>query len=458
MLTGFILLYLAGTVAIGLWVSRKVRNSRDFVLAGRRMPMLVGASALFATWFGSETILGASSEFVEGGFLAVIEDPFGAALCLMLVGAFFARRLYRLNILTFNDYYRERYNSRVELVSALFMVPSYFGWIAAQLVAMAIVLQSVAGISFFAGMLICTMVVLIYTYQGGMWSVSITDFIQTILIIVGLLAVLYSLHVQAHGFRSVWDDLPDGFFRMTPEREPLPILHWIAAWITIGLGSIPQQDIFQRVMSVRSEQAAVRASWTSGWMYLTIAMIPLGIVLYGRHLYPELIDTGDQGFLPAVVLAHSSLPVQVLFFGALLSAILSTTSGAILAPATVIGENIIRPRMHHLSDRHILQVIRYSVVGVAVASALMASWKADIYELVAQSSALSLVSLFVPLAAGFYWKKANATGAMWSMIAGMLAWLYCEWIDTEVPTILYGLAVSIAGMILGTLFAAHRKM
>lgn len=449
-LVAFILLYLATTIAIGLWASRKVHNSRDFVLAGRQMPMLVGASALFATWFGSETILGATAEFAEGGVLAVIEDPFGAALCLMLVGAFFARRLYRENILTFNDYYRQRYNAQVELVSALFMVPSYFGWIAAQLVAMAIIFQTVAGVPFYAGILICTLVVLVYTYKGGMWSVSITDFIQTILIISGLLAVCWSLYQQTGGWAPVVNALPDHFFQFTPELKPMPVLHWVAAWITIGLGSIPQQDIFQRVMSVRSEKAAVRASWISGGMYLTIAMIPLAIVLFGRHLYPELITDNDQGFLPALVLAHSSLPVQVLFFGALLSAILSTTSGAILAPATVIGENIIRPRMKNPTDEHILRVIRFSVIGVALASVLMASWNADIYDLVAQSSALSLVSLFIPLTAGFYWPKATSTGAMCAMLAGMVAWLICEWIGTEIPAILYGLGFSILGMFIGS--------
>ena len=139
MLITFILLYLGLTLLIGWWASRKVTTTQDYVIAGRRLPLLIAASALFATWFGSETILGASAAFVEGGLLGVIEDPFGAALCLILVGMFFARPLYRLNILTFNDFFRIRFGRASELISAFFMIPSYFGWIAAQLVAMAIV-------------------------------------------------------------------------------------------------------------------------------------------------------------------------------------------------------------------------------------------------------------------------------------------------------------------------------
>lgn len=451
-------LYLLATMGIGLWAARRVRTTRDFVVAGSRMPVIVAASALFATWFGSETILGASSEFLDGGLIAVIEDPFGAALCLMLTGAFFARKLYRLNILTFNDFYRERFGPKVELVSALFMIPSYFGWIAAQLVAMAIILQIVSGLPFLAGILLCTAVVLVYTYSGGMWAVSVTDFIQTIMIVSGLLFLLATLWQQSGGLSPVMAELPEGFFRFFPERSGLGYAHWFAAWITIGLGSIPQQDVFQRIMSARNEGAAVRSSWTAGFLYLSIGMLPLLIVLLGRHLYPDTQVENGQYFLPALVLSHGSLPLQILFFGALLSAILSTTSGAMLAPATVLGENILRPRMPSLNDAGVLRIIRYSVVLVAIASAVMASWKANIYELVAQSSALSLVSLFVPLTAGFYWKRASARGAMASMIAGMATWLLCAAWDTAVPPLLYGLGASILGMLLGSLLPDGRRL
>lgn len=452
MLLLFIGIYLLLTVALGLWASRRVHDTRDFVVAGRRMPMLVAASALFATWFGSETILGASSEFLDGGVLAIIEDPLGAALCLMLTGAFFARKLYRLNLLTFNDYYRQRFGPRVELVSALFMVPSYFGWIAAQLVAMAIILQALAGVPMLAGILACTLVVLIYTYTGGMWAVSVTDFVQTIMILAGLLALAWTLWGRAE-FDAVLAELPPDFFRFTPEPTALDWAHYVAAWITIGLGSIPQQDIFQRVMSARTENGAVQSSWTGGFLYLSIGLLPLLIVLFGRHLYPELLQGDGQSFLPELVLQHGGVGLQILFFGALLSAILSTTSGAMLAPATVLGENIIRPRMKHLNDRDVLRIIRLSLVLVAVLSAVMATWNSNIHELVSSSSAFSLVSLFVPLTAGFYWKRANAQGAMASMLAGMVVWLLCEALDTAVPPILPGLGASILGMVAGSLTA-----
>lgn len=453
MLLIFIAVYLIGTLLIGYWASRRVKTAKDFVIAGRKLPLFIAGSALFATWFGSETIMGASSEFVEHGLIGVIEDPFGAAMCLILVGFFFARPLYRLNILTMNDYFRIRFNQKIELLSAIFMVPSYFGWIAAQLVAMAIILKVLAGIPIFMGILICVVVVVFYTYLGGMWAVSITDFVQTIVIVSGLLFFAFQLTGKVGGIDKVIAETPEGFFQFFPDGDLESILIWIAAWITIGLGSIPSQDVFQRTMSAKNEKTAVRSAFLGGFMYLTIGFLPLFIGLCSKILYPDLQLMRDtQMILPTMVLEHSGLGMQVLFFGALLSAILSTTAGAVLAPATVIGENILKPHYPDWTDKKLLDVMRLAVVGVALASALMAMWESNIYELVALSSAFSLVSLFVPLTAGLYWKKANSAGAFFSMIIGLFVWFFCEALETKIPSLIYGLVGSILGMILGSLF------
>ena len=450
MLLIFIVLYLGLTLLIGWWASKQVKSTQDFVIAGRRLPLVVAASALFATWFGSETVMGASSEFVNHGLIGVIEDPFGAALCLLLVGVFFARPLYRMNILTFNDYFRIRFSQTAEFTSAIFMVPSYFGWIAAQLLAMAFILQTLTGIPFIYDIIVCTILVMAYTYIGGMWAVSITDFVQTIIIILGLLFFAIQLLLEVGGWSKLMEHTPEGFFRMLPEAKPIEITHYFAAWITIGLGSIPQQDVFQRVMSAKSEKVAVNASYLGALMYLLIAFLPLMIALCGKILYPELLENDPQQLLPVLVLQHGSLVLQIFVFGALLSAIMSTTSGAILAPATVLAENIIRPYFKQINDQQLLRIMRLSVIIVAIISAILASLKSNIYELVGQSSAFSLVSLFVPLVAGLWWKKASNTGAMTSMVVGMIAWVYCEVVGTEVPSLLYGLLASTLGMILGS--------
>lgn len=458
MLLAFVLVYLSVTLFIGYLASKRVKSTQDFVVAGRRLSLWVASSALFATWFGSETIMGASSEFVSHGVLGVIEDPFGAALCLFLVGRFFARPLYKLNILTINDFFRDRFGRSAELMSAIFMIPSYFGWIAAQLVAMAIISQVLTGLPLMGGIVICTLVVMIYTYIGGMWAVSITDFVQTIVIIVGLLFFAGQMLLQVGSLQVILAHTPPDFFNFLPEAKPLSVVHYLAAWITIGLGSIPQQDVFQRVVAAKDERTAIRASYLSSAMYLFIALLPLVIALCGSILYPELLKQDTQMLLPQLVLQKGNIVLQIFFFGALLSAILSTTSGAVLAPATVLGENIIRPYYKNISDKKLLFIMRLSVIGVAISSAIMASLKSDIYDLVAQSSALSLVSLFVPLVAGLYWPKASSWGALASMIVGMSFWIIFEFFyPAEIPSLIHGLMASICAMILGTWISPQNK-
>lgn len=446
------ILYLLATVLIGVFTSRYVKDSKDFILAGRRLPLLVSASALFATWFGSETVLGASSEFIQHGLYGVIEDPFGAALCLLLVGIFFARPLYRMNILTFGDFYRIRFDKKTEIVSSLFMIPSYFGWVAAQLVALGIILNVLAGISILSGILLSAGLVTIYTVVGGMWAISVTDFIQTIIIIAGLIILACTLVPAAGGLSSVIDQAPEGFFKFLPDPEPKAMMYYFAAWATIGLGSIPQQDVFQRVMASRTEKTAVRAAFLSSAMYLSVGFLPLLIGLCAKILYPELLTGEGQTILPQVVLLHTNLFVQILFFGALLSAIMSTTSGAMLAPATILAENLVKPlRKKAITESQFLILLRMSVILVAILSTIMASLSSNIYELVAESSVFSLVSLFVPMVAGLYWKKASSWGAILSMAGGMAGWILFERLPYDIPSLIPALAISTLGMILGTL-------
>ncbi len=413
--------------------------------------MMLGATVLFATWFGSETILGASSEFVKHGLYGVIEDPFGAALCLLLIAIFFARPLYRMNLMTFGDFYRVKFNRFTEVTASIFMIPSYFGWVAAQLVALGIIISSLAPIGFIPAVILSAIVVTAYTFIGGMWAISLTDFIQTIIIIGGLLYLAIVLGNASGGFTAVMNENPEGFFRFLPENTLTDWSYYLAAWMTIGLGSIPQQDVFQRVMSSKSEQVAVRASYMAAFLYLSVALLPLFIALCARILNPQLLEGDEQMMLPRMVMEHTALPMQVLFFGALLSAIMSTTSGALLAPAAILSENLIKPlSSRQFTGKQRLWLVRMSVIAIAIVSTFIATISKNIYELVGESSALSLVSLFVPMMAGLYFKRAKSLGAVLSMIMGMAGWLYFEYFPINIPALIPGLAFSVLGMVVGS--------
>lgn len=451
MLLFFITLYLLSNVAVGAWAARRVTTSQDFVLAGRRLPLMLAASVTFATWFGSETIMGAPAMFVEGGFLAVIEEPFGSALCLFMVGAFFARPLYRLNITTFSDYFRIRYGRAAELLSALLVIPSYFSWISAQLVAIGIVLSVVTDIPREYCIIASAAIVMIYTLLGGMWSISVTDFFHNLIIILALAVLGVLLWKEVGGWEVVAKRTPAGFFRFLPESTRKDWLAYIAAWITVGLGSIPQQDVFQRVMAARTERIAVRASFLASFMYVTIAMLPLFIALSAKLLHPDL-PSDNQLIIPNMVMRHGGLPLQVLFFGAITSAILSVSSGAILAPATVFGENVIKFFKPDISDQALLKTIRWAVVVITIICVLISTTRdTNIFDLVGESSAFSLVSLFIPLAAGIYWKRANVAGCLCAMLIGLGVWFVCLWQKTEISPMLWGLLASTIAMIGGSL-------
>ena len=451
MLVGFVIFYLLLNLIVGWWASKKVHSTQDFILAGRSLPFALATMVTFATWFGSETMLGAPREFVHGGVLAIIEEPFGAALGLLIVGSIYAKKLYPLPVLTFSDYFRIRFGVLSEKLSAIVMIPSYFGWISAQLVALGMTLHLLLPITTEMGIVIGAVLVMTYTLLGGMWSITITDFLHNIILIIGLLFLAYLLLDKIPDWGLFIDQQPAGFFRFIPKENTwVDWLTYSAAWMTIGLGSIPQQDIFQRVMSAKSAKIASKASLAAGMMYLSIAMLPLVIALIAVRLYPSLLAEDDLLILN-LVMKFTPYGVQILFLGALLSALLSTTSGAILAPASVLGENLLKPMLKKPDDKKVLFYIRISVVLVTGACIWMAITRQNIFELVSEASAFSLVSLFIPLNAGLWWKKASAMGSHLSMAAGLLVWIYFNFINpNDIPSVWYGLVASMIGLLVGT--------
>ena len=139
MLNFFVGLYLLVSIAIGLYAARRVHSSQDYVVAGRSLPLYITTATVFATWFGSETVLGTSSTFIQEGLHGIVADPFGASLCLILVGVFFARKLYRMNLLTIGDFFRIKYGRGVELATSVAIMLSYLGWVSAQMCALGLV-------------------------------------------------------------------------------------------------------------------------------------------------------------------------------------------------------------------------------------------------------------------------------------------------------------------------------
>ncbi len=460
-LVGFVILYLVISVGIGLYAATKVKNTSDYAVAGRSLPLYIVIATVFATWFGSETVLGVPAKFVQEGLGGVIEDPFGASMCLVLVGLFFARKLYRMHLLTIGDYYRQRYNRTVEVMVSLCIVVSYLGWVSAQITALGLVFNvlSQGAVSMSAGMLIGASIVLAYTLFGGMWSVALTDFFQMIIIVGGMLYIAYVLSGMAGGAGNVLAHASDaGKFKLDLALTPRDILAFIGAAVTMMLGSIPQQDVFQRVMSAKSENTGAAGAVIGGTLYLAFAFVPMFLAYTAFMIEPKmvnaLLESDAQMILPTLILNNTPLFAQVMFFGALLSAIMSTASGTLLAPSITLTENVLREFIP-MDDKRMLLTTRIVVVCFTIAVTLfaLASQGMSIYDMVSNAYKVTLVAAFVPLVMGLYWKRANTQGALCAVIGGLATWLLMETFGQESiwPPQLAGLLVSFAGMLLGSL-------
>lgn len=451
-LGGWVITYLILTLAIGLAASRLIHNSRDFLSANRSLPFFLSSFALFALWFGSETVFGASSEFIQHGVLGVIEDPFGGFLCLILFAAFFVRRLYRLNLLTLGDLFRKYYGPKVELLSSLFMLITFFGYVAAQLIALSILFETVFGISSVSGLLLSAAIVTTYTAAGGMWAISITDFIQSIIIVIGLLLIAIDLSALVN-LSTLLDTPQPHFFDFFPnQNNEIRWIDYLAAWLTLGLGSLASQDIFQRANAAKNEKTAVWSTYTGAGLYLLFALLPLYLGLLLLKIDPSLAAENTQQSLMDLVKSYAPFGLQVLFYGALISAIFSTCSGALLAPSTILSENIIRPLFSEMSDRQFLILSRLSVIAIALVSTWLAWGGTSIYELVAQSSILGMVSILVPFMAALFWKDNNQLAAVLSMILGLISYVFAEFIyRTDFPPMFIGLFISMIGYLTGKL-------
>ena len=460
----FVVIYLLGTLALGLWAGTRIKNSTDFAIAGRRLPLVMVITTTFATWFGAETVMGIPAKFVQGGLNAVVEDPFGAGTCLILVGLFFATKLYRLNLLTIGDYYRQRYGQGIEVFCSAAIILSYLGWVAAQITALGLVFNVLTNgaMSETAGMVVGTLAVLVYVVVGGFLAVAWTDFIQMIVLVLGMSVIAVFSADLAGGAGVVLAKIASqDLWRFMPAPSFKDVAFFIGAALTMMLGSIPQQDVYQRVMSARDSRTARNGAVIGGAAYILFAFVPMFIVASAVVVMGEqaltIAKDDYQRLLPTYVMGKMPLLMQILFFGALLSAIKSTSSATLLAPSTSFVENILKNLRPRMGDRQQLRAMRWSIVAFAgaVLAYAIAMKGTPIFDLVSSAYQVTLVGAFVPLVFGLYWRRASTQGAIASVAAGIAVWVLCmpqvSPLGEAFPGQLAGLLAALVGMVAGSL-------
>ncbi len=463
MLTTFVIVYLALSMLIGVLAARHVRSAGDFVTAGRSLPLFIVVAMVFATWFGAEAVLGIPATFLGEDLGALISDPFGAAFCLIFFGVFFARKLYAMNLMTIGDFYRQRYGRKIEIIAAIAIALSYLGWVSAQVMALGVVFNvlSDGALSQAQGILIGAGVVFFYTVVGGMWSVALTTAFQMVVIVGGLIFIAYLASTMTGGVMPVVEHaVQHDKFNFWPEFNAVAMLGFLASFLTLAFGSIPQQDVFQRANASKTANVAVWGTIIGGVIYLAFAVVPLFLTYSAQLIDPELVarllpENGDS-ILPELIKAHLPLYAQVIFYGALLAVIMSTASGTLLAPSVTLAENVLKGWLiKQPSDRQMLWLIRGVITVFTLFVVLYTLWSLDheagIHAMVEAAYKVTLVVAFVPLVAGLYWSRANTLGAYLSIGLGVLVWIPLEFImpEAEISPHFWGFLASIVGMIVG---------
>jgi len=463
MLIWFVVIYLAISISIGLIAAMRVKSAKDYAVAGRHLPLPVVMATVFATWFGAEAVFGVSATFVTEGLNGVAADPFGSSMCLVIAGFFFSTQLYKLNILTLGDFYRMRYNRTVEVLTTVAIVISYLGWVAAQIKALGLIFNMITdgAVSEQTGMILGTAIVLTYTTIGGMLSIAILDFVQMIVVIGGLLYIGSIVSGMTGGVAPVIDHArAAGKLDFFPKGADIWVwITFLGGWVTMMLGSVPQQDVFQRITSAKSANIALWGSILGASVYFCFTFVPMFIAYAATLIDPvffgKLVVEDSQKVLPTLVLQHTPIFAQAIFFGAVLSAIMSCSSATLLAPSVSFAENIVRGYIPHLSDRGFLRVMRICLVSFGACVLLYAlNSERSIFGMVESAYKITLAGAFVPLVFGAFWKRATSQGALAAIIGGIGTWVLIEVLIGEeslIPPQLIGLGVSIMAMILGSL-------
>ena len=431
-------------LVIGLVASRKVgSSSSEFIVAGRKMPIWLCSTTIMATWFGGASILGGAGASYQGGLLAVIADPFGAALCLFLVGFFFVRIFRRLRLLTFIEFFENRYGRAAATIAAIGSISSNIGWTGGLLVAFGFVFQALTGVPVELGIMGGALVVFVYTSVGGMWAVAMTDFVQVIIIVLGLVCLLIVVLVDAGGWSNISSQLPEDTFRMTPPENTASIwLNYFRAWVIFGLADVSAQTLLQRAFSAKNEQVAQNSFYLAGVGYLTVGLIPVTLGIIASVTMPGLVD--PETVIPELALAHLHPVAIAIFVGALLAAIMSSADSALLAAASIFSVNILPLFKRNASDRLRLLVTRIAIPVFGTIAVYVALRVQVVYNLILDANSVILVCVVVPFIAGIWWPMANRYGALASMAVGFLVWFVSIAFAPNLPGDLLGL---LAGLV-----------
>jgi len=427
-----VIAYVVIQFAIGLWVARWVRTTTDFLIAGRTLGLSLVSFSVFATFFGAEAIVGTSGAVYEDGLSGGMVDPFGYAVAIFIVGAIFAVPLWRRGIITFADFFRERFSPAVEKLVVLVLLPGSMFWAAAQVRAFGQVVSATSGIDLTMAIALAAVLVVAYSVLGGLLADAWTDLIQGIAIVFGLVVLAIAVASQAGG-------VGEALARVESERLQAfaiaddGLLVLIESFAVPICGTVVAIEIISRVLGARSAQVAAGGAMLGGMIYLVVGVIPVFLGLIGPQLLPQ-VDDAEQ-IVPLLAAAHLPGLLYVMFAGAVISAILSTVDSVLLASSGQLSHNVIERMMPWLDDRGRLMLNRTVLAALAVVAFGMAITAERVKDLVETASAAGSAGIFVVAVFGLFTGFGGPLSAFATILVGGLAWLVFGALELETPYI-----------------------
>jgi len=440
-------IYMAAMLGVGFYASKKSHTVTDFMLAGRNLSLPICSMTVMATWFGGAMMLGGAGAAYDHGMLGVIADPWGGALALILIGLFFARVFRRMRMITVTDFMEQRFGKVAGLGITITTIFSNVMWVAGMLVAFGTIFDTLTNIPIETGIVVGAVIVFLYTMLGGMWAVALTDFLQMLIIIVGLFILLVVVLIDVGGWATIAPQLPETTFRMLPPvNTGEEWLNYLRAWTIIGLVDISAQTLFQRAAAARTERIAQASFYVAGTGYLLFGLIPIFLGIIGSVTMPDIANS--EFIIPELAKVHLHPVAIAIFVGAMLAAIMSSADSALLGSASIVAKNLLPYVRRNPAPRLSLLVARLAIPvfgGVAILIALRIQ---VVFNLMVDANILGLAAIIVPFILGVYWKQANRAGALSGMAAGLATWLITLIFWPKLPADFMGLAASMIVMLI----------
>ncbi len=430
-----IAIYMGGLLLIGLWTSRRINDMKDFLVAGRRLPLWMATATLLATWFGAGSSMGVAATVYKSGIRSVIADPIGASISLLLAGVFIVGLLRKYKYLTVTDIISSRFGHAAGVYASVWMLPVYIGWIAAQLLGMGTILHVITGVATWKGTLIGVVVVLLYTVGGGMWAVTLTDVLQVTLLILGLLVIMPYAIGEAGGMEHIMANLRPDDLSLLPEKITCAndVTYYIGTWIIMGLGCMVGQDLIQRSLASKSAKVAISSSTISGFLYLMIGIVPIMVGFTARFILAkygitdeamgENLENQVMPRMAIIILGNLHPLLMTIFLSALISAIMSSADSSLLAGSSLLVRNILGDLMPTDDEAIMLRRTRIVTVVLLIISMVLALFADSIYSLMVNCWTSQLVVVFLPVIIGLYFPKASRSTVWAVMSVSTIVWL-----------------------------------